>query len=230
MAFASLFEPAIFIAEEGFEATRLANWIQFRKDVLGRLPETRAVFTKENGEFYQWGDLFRQPALAKTLRAVADHGARYMYAGPWAEAFVDTVRAEGGRITLKDLNHYTARWSDPVCTTYRSHRVYGALGRLQMLEALNILDVANLRQYGHYTESPEALYWLIQVTRIGQLIFAVTNDPHQSEFAALSPWRQSFRQHLRVRVTKEHARAVWKKMRSPEWIQRMGEKYQGWPS
>src|SRR5271166_5294954 len=67
-----LFKPAIQLAEDGFEVDPvLAGFIQFRKDVLSRLPETRRIFTKENGRLYARGDVFRQPELAATLRAVA---------------------------------------------------------------------------------------------------------------------------------------------------------------
>ncbi len=90
---ARLFEPAIQLAEDGFEVdSSLAGYIQFRKDVLSRLPETRKVFTKENGKLYERGDLFRQPELAATLRAVAAHGTSYLYSGDWAERFVAAVR------------------------------------------------------------------------------------------------------------------------------------------
>jgi gamma-glutamyltranspeptidase/glutathione hydrolase len=46
LPFAEIFAPAITLAEEGFEIDPLlAGFIQFRKDVLSRLPETRRVFT-----------------------------------------------------------------------------------------------------------------------------------------------------------------------------------------
>ena len=58
---ARVFAPAIRLAEDGFEiGPSLASYIQFRKDVLSRLPETRKLFTKENGKLYGSGDVFRQ--------------------------------------------------------------------------------------------------------------------------------------------------------------------------
>jgi gamma-glutamyltranspeptidase / glutathione hydrolase len=68
------------------------------------------------------------------------------------------------------------------------------------------------------------------VTRISQLIFAITNDPLQSEIPSLPPWRQAFQRHIQVRLTKEHAQAVWAKMCTPGWIPTMGQTYQGWPA
>ena len=65
--FGAMFEPAIYFAEEGFEVDRQLAWdIDRRSSVLSRLPETRAVFSREDGEHYQVGDRFRQLELSKT--------------------------------------------------------------------------------------------------------------------------------------------------------------------
>lgn len=64
LPFETIFEPAVHFAENGFPVGQLlGGGIQRRKDVLSRLPETRAVFTKANGDFYERGDLFAQPHL-----------------------------------------------------------------------------------------------------------------------------------------------------------------------
>ena len=82
LPFAALFGPAIYFAEEGFEVLpMLEGMIEARKDVLSRRPETKAVFTKEDGGWYVSGDRFSQPELAHTLRRVAEQGADYMYKG-----------------------------------------------------------------------------------------------------------------------------------------------------
>jgi len=55
-----------------------------RQKVLSRLPETKAIFTKPDGSWVGEGDLFKQPALAATLRRIAARGADEMYTGEWA--------------------------------------------------------------------------------------------------------------------------------------------------
>ncbi|HEY7183083.1 MAG TPA: gamma-glutamyltransferase, partial [Blastocatellia bacterium] len=86
LSFASLFEPAIYVAEKGVVVDRaLGFFINSQKGVLTRLPETKRIFTKENGELYKTGDLFKQPQLAETLRKVASQGADYIYQGEWAK-------------------------------------------------------------------------------------------------------------------------------------------------
>ncbi len=168
LPFEAVFKPAIDLAEEGFRfSARLGDWIAEGQEALSHLPETKAIFTKENGEFYAEGDWFRQPELAKTLRAVASEGADYMYEGPWAEKFVELVRRQGGKIVLDDLVTYKATWPEPVQTTYGEYQVYGpglpASGGVAAIEAFKVLETADLKQYGHYTESPKALFWSMQI-------------------------------------------------------------------
>src|SRR5262249_22767487 len=92
-------EPVIKFASEGFVVDKgLARQFTFRKKILSHFDETRAVFTKPDGTFYQEGDVFKQPELASTLREVQKNGADYMYTGPWAERMVSEVRNIGGRI------------------------------------------------------------------------------------------------------------------------------------
>ena len=69
---------------------------------------------KPDGSAYAEGDVLRQPALAATLRAVAQNGTDYMYNGPWAERAVAAIQAEGGKMTLEDLASYEVRWDTPL--------------------------------------------------------------------------------------------------------------------
>jgi gamma-glutamyltranspeptidase/glutathione hydrolase len=224
LPFGALFEPALYVAEEGFEVGILGNWIQFRRDVLGRRAETRAVFTKENGEFYGRGDHFRQHALAKTLRALAEQGAEHMSTGPWAHALIRAVEEEGGKMTLQDLEEYSPEWTSPTCTLYHGYEIYAALGRQWVAEGFNLLELANLPEYGHYTRSPEALYWFIQIARASVLLCDMPDDLLQSEFPRLSAWRGGPTGCDPARLTREHTQRVWEKLRTPGWIQHVTPK------
>lgn len=122
--FATMFEPAIWIAEHGFPLEgAVDSWLQSQRGVLSRLDETSRIFTKPNREFYQTGDQFRQPELAVTLRQVAKQGAPYMYTGEWARRFVEIVGREGGKVTLDDMARYQPIWSAPSRVTYHGHDV-----------------------------------------------------------------------------------------------------------
>lgn len=160
--FDRLFENAIKIAEEGTEWTsedhsNFSRWI----NVLTKYPATKAVFTKPDGTFYQVGETFKQPALAKTLRTISKKGAGYMYKGDWAEKFVVAARNAGSKITLKDMHDYDVIWTKPTHGTYKGYDIYiqgePDYGAYRLLHALNIAEEAQLSELGNYTESPSAL-------------------------------------------------------------------------
>jgi len=92
--------------------------------------------------FYKSGDRFRQPELANTpARRGREGGGAYIYAGPWRKR-CPGVQAEGGKITLEDMNHYSPHWSNPIHTTYAGNEVYTlGQGGVEMIDALNLLDL-----------------------------------------------------------------------------------------
>jgi len=206
--FARLFEPAIALAEKGETVNRSIEWwINSKKSVLSRLPETKKVFTKPDGKFYVKGDLFRQPALAETLRKVAAQGADYMYGGDWGRKFVEVIQQNGGKITREDMTNYQARWEEPVQTTFREYQVFApslsTWGGVNNIEALNLLELADLKSSGPYTTSPRSLLWLMQIAECHKMTWQ--NKPPGRD---LSP---------RSRATKETAAWIWAQMQSGKW-------------
>ena len=204
--FADLFDASIRIAEEGvpFNAGLVQN-LTFRSNVLSRRPETLAVFSREDGSLYELDDTFRQPALAATLRRVAaDGNVDHLYTGEWARKLVAAVREEGGRMTMDDLAAYEVLWSDPVVADYAGHRVFShglpATGGVNTAEALNVLEAADIKSMGHYTESPEALFWLTQLTRLSMVGYLFPHLADEVPGVDMS---------LEGRLGKAHGRALW---------------------
>lgn len=128
LPWARLFEPAIRLAEEGFEVSpRLAAFIAAAGERM-RLRadfEARAYFFDRRGNPLPVGAVLRNPAYAATLRAIAAQGPQALSEGPIAEAIVATARRNprGGTLTLDDLRNAQARRMEPVCGAYRTHRV-----------------------------------------------------------------------------------------------------------
>lgn len=171
----ALFEPAIHFAEAGFEMpSRLAGMIRDRAGVLAMRPDWSSVFLKAGGEPYRKGEVFRQPALARTLRKVADRGAGHMYRGEWAQAFVDAVWREGGRLTMADLARYEVLWQPPVTAEYGGYTVATLgppnWGGLATLEMLRLLDEAGLDRSTHYASDARTLREFIRISRIHALL------------------------------------------------------------
>lgn len=169
LPFKDLFGPAIQFAEQGFALpSETADYFALRSKELARLPETRATLMKPDGSSYAVGDFFRQPALAKTLRAVATQGADYMYTGPWAKRAVSAVQADGGRMTLEDLTAYQVSWSAPRRIRFGDVELatLGApnLGAVNLIEALNLAHAAGIPALGHWSKSGESLRRISDVT------------------------------------------------------------------
>lgn len=172
----AIFEPAAKLADDGMAIEPfLGRMLQSKKDLLGRLPEARAIFYKPDGTFIKEGDVLKQPELAATLRATAKHGAEYFYRGPWAEHFVATVQKEGGVVTLDDVKNYRVIWEEPLTTDYRDFSACvpgkSSAGGVTMIEALRLLHHANLPSRGPHATTPESLFWLMQVSSCQALMF-----------------------------------------------------------
>ena len=177
LPFESIFEPAIHIADEGFEISEgMSGYWRMRRDDLARLPETAATLLKSDGFGYEAGDVLRQPALAKTLRAVAEQGTDYMYRGPWAQRLVAAVQAEGGHMTLEDLAAYEVIWDQPL--TAELANGYSVQtnpppnnGGLALIEAQKLLVASGLLEDGHWSESGAALRKALDITQLYALDF-----------------------------------------------------------
>ena len=216
--FAELLGPAVWIAEHGVPLSpAVGGWLRTQGNFATRLPEGKRIFTKENGDLYKTGDVFRQPELAATLKKVASEGSAYMYKGEWARHFVDLVQREGGKMTLEDLAAYRPRLIEQLPMPYRDYEVF-ALGApdggATTLVALKMAEAADLQKYGHYSRSPEALYYLIQMTRIASAFAFLWPERLKSYFPDVDLAPSS-------RLTKQTAEKLWAHIRRPDWPETM---------
>jgi gamma-glutamyltranspeptidase / glutathione hydrolase len=170
---ADVLAPAIEIAEQGFPITEtLAGQLASGKEKLEQWPSTTKVWFKD-GKPLQTGDILVNPALAKTLRAIAAQGPDVFYKGEVAKNTADFLKKSGGIITEADLRSYEPFEDVPVRTTYRGTEVYECPPNSQgflMLEALNILEGFDLKAMGH-NSAP----YLHAVTEALKLSFADRN-------------------------------------------------------
>ena len=141
---ADLLEPAIRLAERGFEVDqKYQTLLNFRAHIMLQWPETAAIFMPD-GEVPALGTVIRQPELARTLRAVAEQGFDGFYRGEVAERLVNGVRAEGGIWTLDDLAGYEVVEREPIRIRYRDYELITASppssGGIAIAQVLNIIQ------------------------------------------------------------------------------------------
>jgi gamma-glutamyltranspeptidase/glutathione hydrolase len=116
------------------------------------------------------GETFRNPALAKTLRTLAQGGRDAYYKGPIAAALVKYSQANGGFFSAEDFAKHASEWCAPVSTSYRGWDVWELPPPGQgiaALELLNILETFDLKAMGR--ESPD--FWHV-MTEAKKLAFA----------------------------------------------------------
>ncbi|GAA4472853.1 gamma-glutamyltransferase family protein [Rhodococcus olei] len=131
MPWDELFDPAIRLADNGFEISpRMAAAIADAAADLARDEQARDYFLRPDGSAKPEGTVLVNPAMAKTLGAVASEGADAFYTGAVAEDVVAaTADTSGGRtagaLSTADLAGYRAIERTPVCTGYRDREVCG---------------------------------------------------------------------------------------------------------
>jgi gamma-glutamyltranspeptidase/glutathione hydrolase len=143
LSFAQTLGPAIRLAREGFPVDpRYTEMARQRLDLLEREPQAAAIFL-EDGKAPADGFRLRQPALARTLEALADRGHDGFYDGPVASELVRSVQAGGGIWTLDDLRRYRIEERTPQKIRYYDATITTAplpsAGGLTLAQALNIL-------------------------------------------------------------------------------------------
>ncbi|QOJ08625.1 gamma-glutamyltransferase family protein [Nitrosomonas sp. H1_AOB3] len=118
LPWATLFEPAIRLAEQGFKVSARLNTMLAADRYLRQDPEAAAYFYDSNGQPWPVGHVLRNPELARVLRGIAMHGSMALLEGPVAQSIVDKVRSHvtnPGEITLADLAGYQPRKREPLC-------------------------------------------------------------------------------------------------------------------
>lgn len=138
---------AIEYAREGFPLSPIISQ-QFRFDA--KLSPSLAKLYHPQGVVPGYGDIFRNPMLAKSYEAIADDGAAAFYEGEIAEKIVAKSKELGGRMAMRDLKEHEATWVDPVSTNYRGWDLWEippngqGIAALQILNLLENFDIGSL--------------------------------------------------------------------------------------
>ena len=153
MTLQQVMAPAIALAGDGFEMDYdTASAIATRTRMLSAHPETRNIFFQPDGSLYQKGQLFQQPALASTLRAIAENGISAFYSGSIARQIVAEMQRNNGLITLEDLASYQPVERKAIVGSYRDHTIVSmpppSSGGVHLIQMLNVLEHFPIREMG----------------------------------------------------------------------------------
>ena len=141
LPFADLLEPAIEVAERGYllpvvvqqkwaaATPELQSQPGFAQSFLpwGRAPEV--------------GELFRLPAAARALRAIAETRGQALYGGEIAQAIEKFMTEHGGSLKASDLAAYRPEWVTPIAKHYRGYTLHEIPPNGQGIAALIALGI-----------------------------------------------------------------------------------------
>ena len=131
LTWSEVLAPAIALADGGFETDWFGALMQGTYlDLLLGFQATARTFLREGcyphrPPVYGSGDLFRQPALAATLRELAGSGLAAYLDGAAGPSLVGEMSRHGGLITAADLAGYRPRSAAVHTVAYRAHTVLG---------------------------------------------------------------------------------------------------------
>ena len=165
LSLARVMAPAIRLAHEGFALAYEDTHDIITDKYLSQFPESRRLFQRD-GNFYEPGEVLKQPELARTLERIAQNPDDF-YQGELAREIANAIQKGGGLITAADLAAYQPRERAPIHGTYRGLEIIGApppsSGGITLVEILNILEGFDLRSMGN--RSAESIHLTAEAFR-----------------------------------------------------------------
>lgn len=179
--------PAISFAENGFPvASRISHaWANMLPKLAGNKGAARNFLF--NGRAPVEGDVVKLPALAATMKTIAQKGARAFYEGEIAQDMAKTLAALGSFQTEADFAGHRGEVVTPVSTNYRGLDILElppngqGLTALVLLNILENFDMAALEPLG-----PERFHIMLEAARMAYAV----RDSHIADPA-----------HMRVKVS-----------------------------
>ncbi len=182
LPWASLFQPAITLAEQGFKVSARLNSLLASEKYLKSDPVAAAYFYAADGSPRAVGETLRNPELAGVLRQIAANGSKALLEGNVAQAIVDKVQKHAtnpGKLALTDLATYQAVKRTPICSDYRAHakdfRICGfpppSSGAIAVGQILGIMAHTNAANLPLDNGLPSS-DWLHLYTEASRLTFA----------------------------------------------------------
>ncbi|MCX8072149.1 MAG: gamma-glutamyltransferase [Candidatus Binatia bacterium] len=168
MPWTRLFEGALDYAQNGFPVTEVIAWEWQTILHAGILQDEHArQWFSIHGRPPELGEIVRLPALARSLRELAQGGPDWFYSGPFAHAAAPAVGEQGGVLTAADFTDHASQWVDPVETSYRGYVLVELPPNTQGLTALlalNILENFDLPRYE--PGAPEVHHFRIEAVKL----------------------------------------------------------------
>ncbi len=155
LPWAELFQPAIRLAEQGFEVRqRLDTAMKAVAPIWADFPEIQKYFWID-GKPAPMGTILKNPPLAALFRRIAAEGPEAFYLGDNARMVADAVSKAPKNpvpMTEADLAAYQAKPRKPVCGPYHGYTICGmgpaSAGGITVLQVLGMVERFPLAKWG----------------------------------------------------------------------------------
>ena len=195
-----LLSSAIWYAENGFPVSEViaGEWAESERK-LSATPEAKATYFLGDRP-PKFGEVFRNPNLAVTLKRIAEHGRDGFYKGPTADAIVALSNTSGGTMTLADLGEFQVEWQEPIKTTYRGWTVYELPPQGQGIAALMMLNIMERYPLGEWGfHDPRSLHVMIEAKKLAYAdMLKYVGDP---KFSQVPVTQMLSREHAAARAS-----------------------------
>lgn len=180
MSLAALLEDAIAFAADGAPVTEgFVETVAAKRDLAAQ-PGFSAVF----GQGLQAGELLRQPALAQTLRRLADQGLDDFYRGDLARDMALDLEEAGSPLRPADFQDHAALSVTPLTVTIEGAQLYNLPSPTQGLASLLILALFD-RQSAPNADGFAHIHGLVEATKQAfKVRDRFIGDPQLSSFDA----------------------------------------------
>ncbi len=173
LPWARLFDPAIRLAEGGFQVSLRLNLLLRWQGARNFDDTSRRYFFDERDSARAAGSNLKNPEFAASLRAIAEKGSSAFYAGPIAQEIVAAVaRAPNapGDMELDDLAGYAIQEREPVCVSYRADRICGmgppSSGGIAVAQTMKLIEPFDLGSKPEAAMNAPALHLIAEAERL----------------------------------------------------------------
>jgi len=160
----TLLKPVISLAQEGFVVTQKQHDKFVLYDSIITAVNGKQILVNKTVAAYS---IFKNKALAETLKRISKNGRDEFYKGKTAEILVDYLQSKGSSITLKDLELYEAKWRAPIQFKYDNLNIISmsppSSGGLCLAQIMKMMEPYDISQYGH--NSLEAIQVMVEAEK-----------------------------------------------------------------
>jgi gamma-glutamyltranspeptidase / glutathione hydrolase len=203
-------EPAIRFAEDGFPvASRISYaWANMLTKLAADPGATRNFLF--GGRAPLEGDVVKLPALAATMKAIAQKGWSAFYEGEIAQDMAKTLAARGSFLTEEDFVNHRGEVVTPISTNYRGLDILElppngqGLTALVLLNILENFDMAALEPLG-----PERFHIVLEAARMAYGVRdAHIADPAYMRVTVSDLLDKAFAKKLAGKIDRAHVSAL----------------------